>query len=288
MAVAPGWQAAVTNGLSEHVINPIQFGAPARRLFGIYHPGAAAAQPSRSVLLCNPFGQESIRVHRFYRVLADRLSRAGLNVLRFDPYGTGDSMGDDQDVTIAGWLSDLRTAHLELSRLAPGSSVEWVGTRLGATLALLAIEEMPASLSGLTLWEPLIDGAEYRRMLRERHAAALSISYGLIGPDWRAMLDDKNAFADEAIGFSLSPVFVSELCKIDLRSTVPHPSVRVRVLGDPNDTLLSTWMTQCRAAQTNVDFTPLVHDFDWTAEEAVNTPLVPAKALQYFMSALAG
>lgn len=270
------------------MISPIQFGPPDRRMFGIYHSGEAMRPTHRAVLLCNPLGQEAIRVHRFYRVLADQLSRAGVSVLRFDPYGTGDSMGDDHELTLAGWQSDLLCAHDELLRRCPTHDVEWVGTRLGATLALLAMRDASSALSGLTLWEPLIDGAAYRSTLRERHADALAISYGLIGPDWRAMLKDENAFADEAIGFALSPAFDHDLRRIDLRTVVPDHRVRVRVLGDPADAVLATWLERCRTAGAVIDFTTLVHDFDWTAEEAVNTALVPPKALQYFVSRLAG
>ncbi len=69
----------------------IHFGTSGRELFGIYH-AAEVVSPSRpAVLLCNPFGQEAVRAHRIYRILAERLARAGHNVMRFDYYATGDS-----------------------------------------------------------------------------------------------------------------------------------------------------------------------------------------------------
>jgi uncharacterized protein len=255
-------------------------------MFGIFHAGDPAADRACAVLLCNPFGQEAIRVHRFYRVLANRLARAGVSVLRFDPYGTGDSMGDDHELTLDGWRTDLLTAHGELLQRNPAARVRWVGARLGATLALLAADQQPDALVELLLWEPLLDGAAYRALLRRKHAEALAISYGLIGPDWLTMLEDESAFADEAIGFAIAPGFSRELEAIDLRAAAPV-GVDVRLLGDPNDGVLSDWVTRCQTVGARIQFTPFVHDFDWTAEEAVNTALVPPTALQYFVTALA-
>ena len=265
---------------------PIYFGAPDRRLFGIYHSGDVTTRAPRAVLLCNPLGQEAIRVHRFYRVLAGRLARMGVSVLRFDPYGTGDSMGDDTDLSLAGWQADLLCAHAELTRRAPSSSVQWAGARLGATLALLALPRASRSLTGVVLWDVVIDGAAYRHDLRHRHADALATSYGLIGPDWHGMLNDESAFRGEAIGFALSAGFQEELQRTDVRLTVPASGIEVRVLGDPGDAALDSWINHCRAAGAAIDFTAHSHDFDWTAEEAVNTALVPPKVLQYFVSAI--
>ena len=74
-------------------MTPIQFGPADRRLFGLLQPAQGNATRT-GVVLCNPMGQEAVRVHRMYRVLADRLNRAGLHVLRFDWFGSGDSAGD--------------------------------------------------------------------------------------------------------------------------------------------------------------------------------------------------
>src|SRR4051812_43750768 len=65
-------------------MTPFYFGAPERRLLGLFHPSATAVRGARAVLLCNPFGQEAVRSHRVYRVLAERLARGGIAVLRFD------------------------------------------------------------------------------------------------------------------------------------------------------------------------------------------------------------
>ena len=90
---------------------PRCFGPSARRLFGIYHPPAEGSAGRPAVVLCNPFGQEAIRAQRMMRVLGERLARNGHAVLRFDYFGTGDSLGDDIEGDLEGWALDVMEAH---------------------------------------------------------------------------------------------------------------------------------------------------------------------------------
>jgi hypothetical protein len=267
---------------------PFQFGSPGRRLFGIYHPHDQRAGLASAVLLCNPFGQEAVRVHRFFRVLAQRLSRGAVDVLRFDAFGTGDSMGDDEDGDIDGWCLDLRNAHMELVRRSGAARVTWLGARLGARLALRACRPLDNPAQRLLLWDPVLDGAAYLETLRLKHVEALEKSYGPFGPDWRRRLaEDADAFAGEALGFALSPLLRRQLDALDFESATPPPGVDIHVIGNPTDTLLQAWLRGSRERGRPVQFAPLVHNFDWTAEEALNTALVPAEPLQRFMSMLA-
>ena len=106
----------------------------------------AARLPARlrpasvAVLLCNPFGEEAVRAHRAYRVLAQRLEAAGYATLRFDYAGTGDSGGDSDAFTPDDWIDDIAAAADELRRLAGVSRIVLAGLRLGATLAAHAAQ----------------------------------------------------------------------------------------------------------------------------------------------------
>ena len=110
-------------------MTPFFFGPPDRRLYGVYHPPAATQRTTQQVLLCPPFGQEAVRVHQLYRLLADQLAREGRHVMRFDYHATGESAGADTEATVHGWRDDILMAHDELSRRTRAQTTTWLGCR---------------------------------------------------------------------------------------------------------------------------------------------------------------
>lgn len=141
------------------------FGEDHQRLFGILHHVAnTAVRRATSLVLCGPFGQESIRAHRSLRQLAVRASRLGFPVLRFDYHGCGDSMGRRDEGSMRQWLSDVSTGVAELRRRAQSPRVCLVGLRLGAWLAMLAAIRL-GDVAGLVMWDPIHDGRAYLKEL---------------------------------------------------------------------------------------------------------------------------
>jgi pimeloyl-ACP methyl ester carboxylesterase len=265
---------------STNRIVPFTFGQHERRMFGVYHQAqASASRPA--VVLCNAFGQEAIRAHRFNRTLAERLAKAGHAVLRFDYFGTGDSMGDDLDFSLGGASQDLLTAHDELHRRSNAQQIVWIGMRLGGTIALRAAHSAPAELSKLIVWDPIIDGGAYLEYLRERHLDSLENEYSLpLKPNPRELALDNSYLRDEAIGFALSPELRREL--IALRGNAhawPRRPAHIAVLTDPstpegNDL---AQLIPSPTAQTQIFI--VQHGTDWTSDTASNTALVPTAAL---------
>jgi pimeloyl-ACP methyl ester carboxylesterase len=135
---------------------PRYFGA-GHTLFGIFHRAATPAQ--KAVLLCPPLGQDQIRCHRLYRQLANALAAAGIPVLRFDYYGTGDSIGGSADISWPRCIEDIATAASELRTLAGCERIVAFGTRLGGSLSLAAA--LPARFTQLIMWDPVLDGAAH-------------------------------------------------------------------------------------------------------------------------------
>lgn len=169
---------------------PVHFGRKDRLLFGLYTP-ARGRRRQRGVLLCNPFGDESLRAHRSLRSLTELLANSGLDVFRFDYYGTGDSMGDDLDVTLSGWIEDTEMAVEELRGMASVRQMSIVGLRLGALAAAETAARRPREVDRVVLWEPVLEGtAQLAELGAPTHAAA--------GPI-------------EARGFVMSPRLVEEL-----------------------------------------------------------------------------
>lgn len=268
-------------------MQPFFFGAAARRLFALFN-AATTAGPQRgapAVLICAPHGQEGVRAHRLVRVLAERLCRAGCDVLRFDPYGSGDSAGADEDLDWAGWIADIGLASAELAQRSPGRPQVWVGARLGATALCAAVQgrgpgrvaPAPAvSPQALVLCEPVLDGPAYLRSLARATVQALEASCSIKDPAWRATLrDDPAAYEREAIGFTLGDALHDALRRLS-PATLDEPAVsRIAVVVPSGDAAAEAIAQHWRAPARSVTVEAVPYRFDWTAEEALNTALVP-------------
>ncbi len=258
------------------------FGHEHRRLFGAFH--AAPTGCARSVLLCTPFGQEAMRLHRLFRVLADRLARQGISALRFDYFGTGDSDGDDRDGDLDGWALDVVTAHHELTSRTLSAPATWVGAGLGATLAASAAALAPEPPARLVLWDPVLDGHAYLADLRTKHVETLEASFSVPDPSWRrAIAEDDAAFTQEAMGFALPPLLRQGIEKITPDSLGHGVTSGVDVLADPDNNAARAWTNGLLRSRRRT-FHPLTSDFEWAAEELRGAALVPSQALKTLLA----
>src|SRR5437762_1000154 len=140
-------------------MNAYFFHTAAQPLFGIYAPPRARVARDQAVLLCAPVGHEYVRTHWALRQLADRLTHAGFHLFRFDYSGLGDSWGDFESASVEQWLADTRTALGELIDTSGVRDVTILGVRLGATLAVRALQEQP--VRRLVLWDPVVQGRAF-------------------------------------------------------------------------------------------------------------------------------
>lgn len=197
-------------------MNPFFFGSSRKQLFGVHHPPKAATVRTTGILICYPFGDEYMRTHKAARQLAMMLAKAGYHLLRFDYFGTGDSAGAGEDVTIAQWLEDIATAADELKETSGVSRISLVGLRLGATLAAQATAAR-TDVDDLVLWDPVVVAERY---VDELMAAPFSDPGPGGTKDPRATLG--------AAGFPVSPALRAGFADMDL-SRMPLSSPR-RVL----------------------------------------------------------
>lgn len=266
-------------------IQPFCFGAPDRRLFGIFHPATAPATGAAAIVLCNAFGHEAIRAHRMMRVLAERLARAGHAVLRFDYFGTGDSMGGDLDGDLDGWAGDVHAADLELRLRSGAGRTMWLGMRLGGSVALGAARQAPQGLARLILWDPVIDGDHYLAHLRHRHAASLSEAYGPLPPPMPAIGDRGLAQdSEDLIGFAVSARLQAQVMALKaLCHRWPACPTSIVAFADPADIDGQDLAAACAKEPGRVQVVTLKHGIDWTSDTAEST-LVSAPALAQLLS----
>ncbi len=214
-------------------MKPAYIGAPARRLYVCMHP--AATPTTAAVLLCPPFGHEMARAHRLLRVLAERLARSGIAVLRFDPYGAGDSEGDESELDLPGWRADILTAHEHLVAWSGQRRVVWMGLGLGANACMLAAAAATPAPLRLLLCDPVLDGRGYLERLRQRHVAILDeeLATSALSRARETGQRDAQAYRDEALGVALAPALRRAVAETDWLAALAALPVGATVLLDP-------------------------------------------------------
>ncbi|MGH8194160.1 MAG: AMP-binding protein, partial [Woeseiaceae bacterium] len=136
---------------------------PLESLYGLYNPAIGEIR-SLPVLICPPIGYEYIRCQFLLRTLAERLAEAGVSSLRFDFFGSGDSLGTDIEGTIGRWQQDLSAALDELKRRTGMDRIRVFCFRLTALLALQSLSK--DQIDRWVLWDPAVEGAGYYRELK--------------------------------------------------------------------------------------------------------------------------
>ncbi len=202
------------------------FGPPDRLRFGWY--GAPTGATCRGgVLLCNPLGDDAVRAHRPLRHLAERLTRAGFAVLRFDFHGTGDSPGDERAPDrVATWLDDVPLALAELRARSGATSIALVGLRLGATLGLAAAAE-DGNVESVVLWGPYARGAAFHT-----ESTRLYKMHRMLEPQSFSGGPRTRSDGEEAFGFLLTHATIAGLKALDVRALQRRPARRALLVGD--------------------------------------------------------
>src|ERR1700730_6088054 len=83
--------------------------------FAWLHQPSTPSRQKLGVVICSPFGYESICAHRSVREFAEAFAALGIYALRFDYSGTGDSAEIDENADqVKLWSQDVIAAIQEL------------------------------------------------------------------------------------------------------------------------------------------------------------------------------
>ena len=137
-------------------------------LYYVHHraPGGCRA----AVVLAGPLGLERSHAYVVWTRWARHLASRGVDALRLDYRGIGESTGHFEEMTFQRWEEDVRAALGHLRRACPGVPVVLHGLRLGALLAARVFHTDKAD--GLLLWDPPESGhAHLMEVLRRKVAA---------------------------------------------------------------------------------------------------------------------
>lgn len=244
-------------------LEPCYFGTNSTRLFGCYHPPRSKTARAAGVILCYPMGQEYIRSHRTYRLLATRLANSGFPVLRFDFAGCGDSPGDCEQGGIHRWLTDLSMAIGEMRKRCGLVRICLAGLRLGGTLALMSGVER-GDIDGIVLWDPVGDGRTYVDELTALHQR-------------ETKQRDASPVRTEVLGFPLTERMREELHGIDLLSIRRRPAAHVLLVDSHESAGKAELSGQLQRLGARVEYQRLPSPRIWIKE---NKTVVPHQALQ--------
>ncbi|RYG65236.1 hypothetical protein EON80_17725 [bacterium] len=188
-------------------------------LLGIFR-GPQTAQ--RVWVLCPPFAEEEKSARRVLTLVAQLLERRGEASLLFSFRGTGDSQGEFVEAHLEAWRTDLVAAIAQVRQLAPDASVNLLGVRIGASLALQEAANLEAQT--LVLIEPLLSG----RSFLMQQSAKKQIRAQLTGEDAGEAAAPK-ANADDLDGWALGAEMRAQLSALDLRRDKPSFSGKSHV-----------------------------------------------------------
>lgn len=132
-------------------------------LYGCFHP-AASSDASRLLIVCPPFFDEYKRTHQALFELANACAQQGVNVLRFDYFGTGDSQGLLNEASVAIWQNNILAAIEEGIALSGAEDVILLGVRFGASLASQTVHP---EIKRCVFWDPIPDGRYYLECINE-------------------------------------------------------------------------------------------------------------------------
>jgi len=183
-----------------------------------------AENPTATTLIHVPaFAEEMNRCRAQVARTARALAAQGVNVLIFDPFGTGDSSGEFDDFSFEGLANDLAAVNRWLDQRTSGLRALW-GLRLGASLAVRAAALESERYAGLLLWSPIVSGGHFlKQFLRIRVAA----NFGENSAQKLTVADLEGRLAAgqdvDVGGYRLTPALAEELKELDLAKVTAPP-----------------------------------------------------------------
>jgi pimeloyl-ACP methyl ester carboxylesterase len=264
-------------------ISARSFGSASRPCTGVLQKASTQVPHCGAFVLCRPWGQEATRTAAMFRVLSERLTRQGCDVLRFDYHGTADSPGEEQDQSLNDWTEDILAAHTQLQADSHGP-IRWFGMGLGANLALRASARTATVPNHVVLWEPIVDGPAYLQSLYAGHRDELSREFGY---PWDQLLRQGRVSEPQApgdvLGFAMGPRLVTDLAEI--QELPLAPALRRGM------TLTCALHAEQRHALAPISSDRLhLHTVEthtnWLSSQALGTAIVPPDALRLMLAAL--
>jgi alpha-beta hydrolase superfamily lysophospholipase len=254
---------------------PLYFPSGSRTLFGWLHAGHGATPSDMGVVICKPFGYEAICAHESIRAFADTCVAAGMDTLRFDYSGTGDSSdtageGDE----MSEWCEDICAAIDALQRAGGARRICLLGVRLGALLGGLVAARRRIDCQIAVA--PVTSGRRYVRELRAFQATAASAA---------TEADARTDAGLQVAGFRLSGKAVETLKGIELIEVAASPDTSVLILDRSDLPDARRWADKLEGSGADVHYAALPGYLEMVSTPHASViPLVMIEALKDWLT----
>ena len=258
---------------------PFNFGDPQRSLFGLRHPAEVVSRSG--MLVCAPLLQEGIRCQRALWSLGQALAVQGVEVMRFDWHGSGDSSGDSIDMELPGLVRDIATANEFLKRTKSLVNARILGLRSAAVPVLLhaASSSVPVEI---VLWAPVLDGRVLVAAWQAQHRRQLQGAGRFLKPP---LLVDES----ELLGFVVDADFLRDLQEFTCDRLILPAGSRVLLAQWRASTFTDEFIRKQGQAGVTVECLQLEpgDEPDWDNPDDFETQIFPRRAVARMSAFLA-
>jgi pimeloyl-ACP methyl ester carboxylesterase len=260
------------------------FGSDSHRLYGVVPDAGDAA--STALVFCPPFAEEMVTTYARFASWGKQLQAEGIPVMRFHPFGTGESGGAFSDFNLSSAVDDACSAADVARRRVSAERLGYFGLRMGATIAMLAACREPVDL--LVLWSPIINLQQYVRELLRGQLAKEMIHQGVT----KVRRNTKDMIAElesgrplDLMGYELSPQLYREMAAGVKWPDTP-PAKHVIWLARPTEEKSATAMVeQWKKSDSRIDFAVLPESAFWEEFGSSFADQFAAKTLQWLKPA---
>jgi alpha/beta superfamily hydrolase len=218
------------------------------------------------VVICPAFQSEFTRNYRREVLLARSLAGRGFAVCRFHYWGSGNSQGEIEDMTLDTMVQDAVTAGESLMEKADVERLAFVGTRWGSLIAAQASRGFNGS--PIALWEPVADTSRYfRDLFRMRLIGDLKEGSNQFRTTGAVIKHLKAAGSLDVMGLTVTKQFHDSATNVSLHEAIgeePRPLLLIQIdtrenLKDEYNALVERW----RGQGFRVDVDLVVHSEAW-------------------------
>ena len=255
-------------------VQPFFFGPTSTKLYGVYQSPTENFR-DHAIVFCYPIGNDYMRIHRAYKILANMFCKQGFHVFRFDYFATGDSSGLDGEGSLERWQEDINNAIAEIKKLSNTNHCHLFGARFGATLLCTSTFDSH-DIATISLLDPVINGNQYLEKMIQMQTEVLY---------------DKNRYivnrtqdyqGNDLLGFSFPTNLRAQIKAIDLTQGISINSKNYCIYNTYDNELAAQWqkhLTDSKYSNLEILHNKILSECNWHNTEYIEAQLLPTAVL---------